>query len=105
EELQDRFGALPPAVLGLLYQIDVKILALTAGATAVQHRDEFVRIRLPYLPNIDRKALAQTLGDNIKVTRTAVEMPLYKEDMGAWQGNLLALLEKLALGVEEGVMA
>ncbi|MEL6152010.1 MAG: transcription-repair coupling factor, partial [Chloroflexota bacterium] len=103
EELQDRFGVLPPAVLGLLYQIDVKILALTAGATAVQHRDEFVRIRLPYLPNIDRKALAQTLGADVKVTRTAVEMPLYKDDMGAWQGNLLSLLEKLALGVEEGV--
>lgn len=104
EELKDRFGELPPAVEGLLFQIDVKILGLQAGATAVQHRDEVVRIRLPYLPNIDRRALAAQLGEDITVTRTAVEMPLYVEDMGSWQPKLQSLLETLALGVQEGVM-
>ncbi len=104
EELQDRFGTLPPAVVGLLYQIDVKILAMQAGATAVQHRNEKVRIRLPYLPTIDRRALGHQLGEDITVTRTAVEMPLYLEDMGSWQPNLLALLQKLALGMQEQVV-
>jgi transcription-repair coupling factor (superfamily II helicase) len=105
EELKDRFGALPPAVLGLLYQIDVKILGQAAGATAIQHRKEVVRIRLPYLPNIDRGGLARQLGSDINVTRTAVEMPLYIEDMGGWQPRLLDLLEKLAVGVQAGVMS
>jgi hypothetical protein len=60
---------------------------------------------LPYLPNIDRRALAAQLGDDITVTRTAVEMPLYIEDMGSWQPKLQSLLETLALGVQEGVMS
>ena len=96
DELQDRFGNLPPAVEGLLYQIEIKALAKSAGATAVQHRKETVKIRLPYLPNIDRQRLAGQITQDVTVTRTAVEMPLYVEDMGSWQPKLLALLEQLA---------
>lgn len=101
EELTDRFGTPPPAVLGLLFQIDVKILALAAIANAVQARDGFIKIRVPYLPNINREALAVRLGDDIRVTRTHVEMPLYVDDMGSWQPRLLATLERLAQGIPE----
>lgn len=102
DELADRFGQLPPPVMGLLYQMNVKLLGQSAGATAVQHRDEIVRIKLPYLPTIDRDALAEVLGD-VNVTRTAVEMPLYVNDMGSWQPRLLGILETLAEGTTESV--
>jgi transcription-repair coupling factor (superfamily II helicase) len=104
EELADRFGALPPAVLGLLYQIDVKILGTAAGATHVQHRDSLVRVRLPYLANVDRDGLARALGTDVTVSRTAVEFPLYVEDLGSWQSKLLAILRKLSEGVMEGMV-
>src|SRR5690606_4589557 len=75
EELRDRFGQLPKAVQGLLYQIRIKLLAQRVGATAVIVRDRTVQIRLPFLPEINRDALAQRLGDDVTVTRTAVEIP------------------------------
>jgi len=103
EELQDRFGNLPPAVEGLLYQIDIKVLAREAGATAVQHRKETVKIRLPYLPKINRDRLAAQLGEGVQVTRTAIEMPLYLEDMGSWQSKLVDLLERLSYRVDTAV--
>ncbi len=97
EELRDRFGPLPAAVENLLYQIDVKLLAQAAGATAVAAQDGKLMIRLPYLPEINREDLEQKLGDDITVTRTAVEFPLTERD--TWQLQLLSVLEKLAQAV------
>jgi transcription-repair coupling factor (superfamily II helicase) len=73
-ELKDRFGLLPEAVEGLLYQIEVKLMAQAAGATAVMGRDGRIEIRLPYLVELDRARLERRLGDDIRVTRTAVEV-------------------------------
>jgi transcription-repair coupling factor (superfamily II helicase) len=79
DELVDRFGALPPAVDGLLYQIRVKILAQTAGATGVIAIRDRIEIRLPYLPEVNRDLLEVRLaigktGERVRVTRTAVEL-------------------------------
>jgi transcription-repair coupling factor (superfamily II helicase) len=92
QELQDRFGELPKAVSGLLYQIQVKLLAQLAGATAILGRQDVVQIKLPYLPDINREALAQALGDDIVVTRTAVEVPM--DDL--WEDRLCEILTRLA---------
>jgi transcription-repair coupling factor (superfamily II helicase) len=92
-ELRDRFGLLPDAVEGLLYQIDVKLLAQIAGASAVMSRDNRVEIRLPYLAEVDRQQLNAKLGADVRVTRTAVEIPQTDE---TWQLRLLDLLEQLA---------
>ncbi len=96
-ELRDRFGPMPPAVEGLLYQIDVKLLAIAAGATAVLARDESAEIRLPYLVEMDRARLEallrQRVGDeNLRVTRTAVQVPLAED----WQLHLLEALGHLS---------
>lgn len=91
EELRDRFGQLPKAVQGLLYQIRIKLLAQRVGATAVIVRDRTVQIRLPFLPEINRDALAQRLGDDVTVTRTAIEIPAND----VWQMRLGGLLEDL----------
>ncbi len=98
EELRDRFGSLPQAVENLLYQIDIKLLAQAAGATAVTAQNGRVLVRLPYLPDINREILQRKLGDGILVTRTAVELPITERE--TWQIHLLDVLQKLAKGAE-----
>ncbi|MGV2437892.1 MAG UNVERIFIED_CONTAM: hypothetical protein LVT10_25915 [Anaerolineae bacterium] len=95
-ELEDRFGSLPLAVRGLLFQIDVKVLARLATATAVLARQGKIEIRLPYLPTVDRKDLERKLGEGIEVSRVAVILPLYVNDLGSWQVELLRILKYLA---------
>lgn len=98
EELRDRFGPLPLAADGLLYQIEVKLLAQLAGASAIQNRREVVYIKLPYLPDIDREALAERLGDDIAVTRVAVEILMDRGNL--WRIRLTDILERLAAEYE-----
>ncbi|MFN8378368.1 MAG: transcription-repair coupling factor [Anaerolineae bacterium] len=88
DELVDRFGALPAAVDGLLYQIMVKLLAQTAGASAVMARRDRIEIRLPYLVELNRERLEQRLGDGARVTRVAVELPLGD----VWRDRLAVVL-------------
>lgn len=100
-ELRDRFGQLPAAVEGLLFQIRVKLLAQKIGATAVLAKDGILQVKLPYLVELDRHGLAQQLGDDITVTRTAVEMPQHDGD--AWQERLITLMTQLSQGVATGI--
>lgn len=90
-ELTDRFGPLPAAVEGLLYQIRVKVLALAVRASHVRLPRDRVLIKLPYLATVRRELLALTLGDEIEVTRTEVRLPAE----GQWQERLLQVLEQL----------
>ncbi len=92
DELIDRFGPLPAAVRGLLYQIRVKVLALAARATHVQLPRDRVVVKLPYLATVKRELLAITLGDDVEVTRT--ELRILAADDG-WQRRLLETLEQL----------
>jgi transcription-repair coupling factor (superfamily II helicase) len=100
EELRDRFGPLPPAVEGLLYQIDVKLLAHQAGATGVINLNNVVNIKLPYLPEVDRERLQADLGGDVRVSRTAILLPIKDEN---WQLRLLDILRLLGKGVREGI--
>ena len=102
-ELRDRFGELPNAVEGLLYQIQVKLLATAINATHVMKPREVIEVRLPWLPHINRNALEQHLGEDVQVTRTAVE--LVYDDENLWQLRLIDILEALmaALPEEMGV--
>ncbi len=93
-ELIDRFGKLPEAVEGLLYQIQVKLLAQRARATAIVSAPNKVQIKLPYLSQIDREALNDDLGRDVTVTRTAVEVVVGQTQ--AWQKRLIEVLMLLA---------
>jgi transcription-repair coupling factor (superfamily II helicase) len=101
DELRDRFGVLPPAVEGLLYQIDVKLLAQAAAATAIINLSDVVNIKLPYLVEVNREKLERALGEDIRVSRTAIMMPIDERDE-TWQLRLLDVLRYLAQGVREG---
>ena len=92
QELIDRFGSLPSAVEGLLYQIRVKVMAQTVRATHVMLPRQHILIKLPYLARLNRGLLALTLGEEIDVTRTDVQIPA---DDDKWQDRLLEILEQL----------
>jgi transcription-repair coupling factor (superfamily II helicase) len=93
-ELQDRFGALPPAVQGLVYQMRVKLLGQLAGATGITTENSKVAIRLPYLGSINREALQEQLGDEVRISRTAVWLNASVSD-AQWQATLLSVLKNL----------
>ena len=94
EELRDRFGALPSAVVNLLYQIDVKLQGQAAGATVIALRDSTLTVRLPWLPGVDRESLQAALGRDAQVTRTNVELPVAQERPD-WKPLLLQVLDLL----------
>jgi len=100
DELRDRFGTLPPPVEGLLYGIDVKLLAQRANATAVITINDFINIKLPYLAEINREKLESDLGGEARVTRTAVMVSL---DDDAWQIRLLDVLGRLSQRADTGM--
>ncbi len=97
DELRDRFGNLPPAVEGLLYGIDVKLLAQQAGATAIIHINRVIHVKLPYLAEISRERLEADLG--VPVTRTAVMIAM---DDDIWKLRLLDVLKRLGEAVRDG---
>ncbi len=92
QELRDRFGELPVAVEGLLYQIEIKLLAQSIKATSVIKPRDHILIKLPYLAGVNRNALALSLGDDVEVSRTAVEL---RFDAEKWQWQLIEMLVKL----------
>lgn len=94
DELADRFGPLPDAVHGLLYQLKVKRHAQTTNATAIGNEDGQIYVKLPYLAEIDRAELQTYLNHGVRISRTAVWLPrdLKRED---WQDRLLDLLQRL----------
>ena len=91
-ELIDRFGQLPAAVEGLMYQIEVKALAQTIHATHVSMPRGDVQIKLPYLARINRGLLSFALGSEVEVTRTDVR---FSTEQDTWQSRLLDLLRDL----------
>lgn len=93
-ELEDRFGVLPPPVLNLLFQLRVKQLALEANVDAIVAEGDQVSIRLGGLAHVDRRALQDRLGHDVRVSRTAVWLPLGEDD--GWQNRLLDILVRLA---------
>lgn len=93
-ELQDRFGLLPQAVQGLLYQMHVKLLAQQVGATGIYVDNGKIGIRLPYLGSVDRDALQAYLGDGLRVSRVAIWLVVEIDDP-AWQGALIEALQRL----------
>ncbi len=93
-ELADRFGPLPEPVQGLLFQLQIKLLAQQAGATALGHEAEQIYIRLPYLAEVDRVALQRYLENDVRVSRTAIWLPR-NLSRTEWQSRLVDVLTRL----------
>ncbi|NJL96132.1 MAG: hypothetical protein HC915_21580, partial [Anaerolineae bacterium] len=105
-ELADRFGPLPRAVEGLLYQLHVKLMASQAHVTAIIQDGQKIGLKLPYLGQVDRNALQLALGNDVRASRTAIWLNR-SEDETTWMLALLDVLQKLGqqpipTGTEEG---
>ncbi len=95
-ELADRFGPIPDPVHNLLYQLRAKALGQMAGVNAVITEAGQIRIRIAELGGMDRYRLQRFLGDNVRVSKSAIWL---KKDRGTheWQIELVQVLEKLRL--------
>ncbi|MCZ7666205.1 MAG: hypothetical protein M5U34_02665 [Chloroflexi bacterium] len=93
-ELADRFGPIPDPVHNLLYQLRVKAVAQEARLTAVTTEVGQIRIRIPEVDNVQRYRLQRYLGNEVRVSKTAVWLP---RDMSThdWQIALVQVLERL----------
>jgi transcription-repair coupling factor (superfamily II helicase) len=94
EELADRFGEIPDPVHNLLYQLRVKSLALKAGVPAVVTEAGQVKMRLPEGAQLDRFHLQRYLGNDVRVSRSAIWLPR-EMSTHEWQVVLVRVLEKL----------
>lgn len=92
EELQDRFGTLPNAVEGLLYQIEVKLLGQAIQATSIGKPRDHLVIKLPWLSQVDRDGIAWRVGKDVEVSRVSVEVRVTPEK---WRERLLSVLRAL----------
>ncbi len=93
EEFIDRFGPLPPEALNLLYQLKVKLLADQAGLASVGGESGQVVLRFPPLPEGEVARELPELGENIRVGKNAVWIPIDEQDL--WQDVLLNVLHEL----------
>ena len=73
-------------------------MASAINATAVIKPRQHILIKLPWLQGIDRQALELELGDDIEVSRTAVELAFDDE---LWQLRLIDVLQELKAGLPE----
>ncbi|MFN2104566.1 MAG: transcription-repair coupling factor, partial [Candidatus Promineifilaceae bacterium] len=94
EELADRFGEIPDPVNNLLYQLRVKSLALKAGVPAVVTEAGQVKIRIAEDSKLDRYHVQRFLGNEVRVSKTAVWLPR-EMSTHEWQVVLVQTLEKL----------
>lgn len=91
EELEDRFGPMPPKVRNLLYAVKVKILAMEAGVQSIATEDGEVVLRMA---EGKRVLLERSLGDGVKAGTNQVRLNL-KRLGERWQEVLFRTLEVL----------
>ncbi|HNS03423.1 MAG TPA: transcription-repair coupling factor [Anaerolineae bacterium] len=91
EELVDRFGPLPEEVQNLFYQVRIKLLALTAGVTAIGHDSGQLVLKSDDLEQVDRQRLQARIGDDARVARRAIWLPIGEGWPEALERTLRAL--------------
>jgi len=91
QELEDRFGKLPPEVTNLMSQLRIKVLAMEAGVQAINVEAGQIVIRANTLEELDRAGLQRRLGPQIRVARRQIWMPLHPNP-SVWQAELEKIL-------------
>jgi transcription-repair coupling factor (superfamily II helicase) len=87
QELEDRFGELPEPVANLLYQLQLKVLAVESGVQATSVDSGQIVIKAEGLEALDRAGLQRRLGPQIRVSRRQIWMPLHPNP-SLWQAEL-----------------
>jgi transcription-repair coupling factor (superfamily II helicase) len=98
EELQDRFGPLPPMAENLMYQLQLKLLARDARIPAIAVESGQIALRPSWLKDQDAAKvgeLRRSLQDHARVGRREIWLPL-SWDESQWRENLSRTLQILA---------
>jgi transcription-repair coupling factor (superfamily II helicase) len=94
EEFRDRFGPPPEAVLNLLYQLRVKLLADQAGVTAIAVDTGLIGLRFPPLPEGQNQRSFPPLGGDFRVGKNGLWFDYRR--IPDWKARLLEVLDSLA---------
>ncbi len=98
EELEDRFGPLPPTAENLMYQLRLKLLARDARIPVIAVESGQIALRPPWLKATDPETISKLrreLRDQARVGRREIWLPLSWEE-AEWRQNLEAVLQILA---------
>ncbi|MBI4187124.1 MAG: transcription-repair coupling factor [Chloroflexi bacterium] len=93
QELGDRFGAPPPAVVNLLYALKIKVLAAGAGIESVSTEDGHILLKRFDGLHFDRRQL-EPLREGVKLGVTQLRLN-FKRLGGEWQKVLVEVLERV----------
>jgi transcription-repair coupling factor (superfamily II helicase) len=99
QELRDRFGKLPEATANLLYQLRLKVLALSAEVRSISVREGQIVIGADR--DLERKQLEKRLSDRARVGRRQLWLSLRKRE-DVWQRDLVRVLETMGRVREKG---
>ncbi len=92
DELVDRFGPLPNQVADLLYVVEMKSLAHSAGITSITQDGTTGIIQFEEPISGARLPIQKALGGTATVGNTQVRLPLKTN----WKENLLQTIDKIA---------
>jgi transcription-repair coupling factor (superfamily II helicase) len=98
QEMEDRFGTLPPLARNLLYVVSLRALAKEAAVQSIATEDGTAVIRTREDGALPRDELEETVPRGVKVGRSMVRV-----DLGdGWRERLRRTLEQLAEAVAGG---
>jgi transcription-repair coupling factor (superfamily II helicase) len=101
QEMEDRFGLLPPATEDLLYVLRVRLLASRAGVQAVGREDSSLVLKLNARAQERASRIAAHFGRRAWVGRGQMWLAL-SEEQGGWREMLVALLLQLGAPDHQG---
>jgi transcription-repair coupling factor (superfamily II helicase) len=95
QELNDRFGKLPPAARNLVWVVRLRLMATTAGVGSLQTEGEAYVLRLLPGHELDRTGLARRLPQGSTVTQHQVRLDRGVLGEG-WREGLVRALDAVA---------
>ncbi len=95
QELNDRFGALPPPVKNLLYIVEIKQLAAKAKVESISTKDKQIILRFDSTKELTGLPLSQDYENGIKIHAKQIELDI-KHIGNNWQEILKEVLQGAA---------
>ena len=92
QELNDRFGALPPPVKNLLYIVEIKQLAAKAKVESISTKDKQIILRFDSTKELTGLPLSQGYKNGIKIRSKQIELDI-KRIGNNWQETLKEVLQ------------
>jgi transcription-repair coupling factor (superfamily II helicase) len=94
-ELEDRFGPLPPEVKDLLYMVRIKLLGGMAGIESISSENEQVVLSLGATAKFDRTSLQHHFGNKLKIGINQLRLDMGRADK-EWKEVLEQVLKVMA---------